>query len=359
MKKRSLMKHFVIVCVGVFSFLTVFFIAHPQHKAQAETKTIELKYVTMRGPTEPNAMIWQIPMSNEIEKRTGGKVKVVPYWSNSLGKTSEHFNLVKTGIADMTDYAGSYAPGKFVFAEVGNLPFAAKNPVNIRKAMSKMEDKGYFEESWGQVEVLGWNITPFYQLLFRKDKPITFYELSGKKIRTPGGYMTEFLKSIKAVPISIPPTDAYQAWERGLVEGWMHPMGAFNVYKLFEFSNRSLLTVDAMAMANAAVVINKKKLASLGPETQDIIRKVVSDYEDVYVKAGDYNDGEALKLINKTGVEIYTLPDPEMDKLRKAAMPVWDKFIADVDKNGGDGKAIVNEYIGLLKSLGEKPLYTP
>jgi TRAP-type C4-dicarboxylate transport system substrate-binding protein len=359
MEKRSFIQHFVIVCVGFFAFFTVFFIAHPQQKAQAEIKTIELKYVTMRGPTEPNAVIWQTPMSKEVEKRTGGKVRIVPYWSNSLGKTSEHFNLVKTGIADMTDYAGSYAPGKFVFAEVGNLPFAAKHPVNLRRAMSTMQKKGYFKESWGQVEVLGWNITPFYQLLFRKDKPLTFNELSGKKIRTPGGYMTEFLKSIKAVPISIPPTDAYQAWERGLVEGWMHPMGALNVYKLFEFSNRSLLKVDAMAMANAAVVINKEKLASLDPETQKIIRKVVSDYEDVYVKAGDYNDGEALKLMNKTGVEIYTLPDPEMEKLRKAAMPVWNKFIADVDKNGGDGQAIVKEFISLLKALGEEPPYMP
>jgi TRAP-type C4-dicarboxylate transport system substrate-binding protein len=132
--------------------------------------------------------------------------------------------------------------------------------------------------------------------------------------------MTEFLKNIKTVPINIPPADAYQSWEKGIVEGWMHPLGAFNVYKLFELPNKSLLKIDAMAMANAAVIINKEKLASLDPETQKIIRKVVLDFEDVYVKAGDYNDKEALKAMEKTGVEVYTLPAPEMDKLKKASI---------------------------------------
>jgi TRAP-type transport system periplasmic protein len=359
MVRKLSVQQFISICISVFLVFTVVSITHSQQKTESVVKTIELKYVTMRGPTEPNAVIWQIPMAKEIEKQTGGKVKIVPYWSNSLGNTSEHFNLVKSGIADMTDYAGSFTPGKFLLGEIGNLPFSAKNPVNIRKAMHKLHEKGYFKTSWGDVEVLAWNITPFYQLLFRKDKPLTFNDITGKKIRTPGGYMTEFLKSIKTVPVNIPPADAYQAWEKGLVEGWMHPMGAFNVYKLFEFSNKSLLKIDAMAMANAAVIIGKGKWASLDPETQKIIRKVVLDYEDVYVKAGEYNDKEALKAMEKTGVEIYNLPAPEMDKLKKAAIPVWQKYIEDVDKAGGDGKAIVREYVGILKGLGEQPIYTP
>ena len=354
MEKKSFMQHGVIVFISVVVLLAVSSIAYSQ-----PNETVVLKYATMRGPTQLNAKIWQIPMSEEIEKRTGGKVKIVPYWANSLGKTSEHFNLVKTGIADMTDYAGSYGPGKFLFAEVGNLPFAAKNPVNIRKAMHKLHEKGYFESSWGDVEVLGWNITPSYQLLFRKDKPLTFADLAGKKIRTPGGYMTEFLKSIKTIPVNIPPAEAYQAWEKGLVEGWMHPMGALFVYKLFEFPNKSLLKIDAMVMANAAVVINKKKFASFDAETQKIIRQVVLDYEDIYVKAGDFNDNEAVKEMNKTGVEIFSFPAAEQDQLKKAAIPVWKKFIADVDRLGGDGTALVRDFVSILKASGEQPIYTP
>ena len=353
MVKKLSVQQFIGMCISVFVLFTLVTTAYSQQK------TIELKYITMRGPTESNAIIWQIPLAKEIEKQTGGKVKIVPYWSNSLGNTSEHFNLVKTGIADMTDYAGSFNPGKFLMAEIGNLPFSAKNPVNIRKAMHKLHEKGYFKTSWGEVEVLAWNITPFYQLLFRKDNPLNFNDLAGKKIRTPGGYMTEFLKSIKTIPVNIPPAEAYQAWDKGLVEGWMHPMGAFNVYKLFELTNKSLLKIDAMAMANAAVIINKEKWASIDPETQKIIRKVVLEYEDIYVKAGDYNDKEALKAMEKTGVQVHTLPASEMDKLRKAAIPVWQKYIADVDKAGGDGKALAKEYVGILKALGEEPLYTP
>lgn len=354
MERKQLSKQLLVsVCVSVFALCVATLPAYSQQK------TVELKYVTMRGPTEPNATMWQIPMAKEIEKQTNGKVKITHFWSNALGKTAEHFDLVKSGVADMTDYAGSYNPGKFQMTEIGNLPFAAKNPVNIRKAMHKLLEKGYFKNSWGEVEVLAWNITPFYQLLFRKDKPLTFDDLAGRKIRTPGGYMTAFLKDMKAVPITIPPTEAFLAWEKGLVEGWMHPMGAFNIYKLFELKNKSLLKLDAMAMANAAVIINKQKMASLDPETQKIIRKVVLDYEDVYVKAGDYNDKVALTAMEKTGVEIYALPPAEMNKLKRAVLPVWQQYIEDINKTGGDGKAIVREYVNILKSLGEEPIYTP
>jgi TRAP-type transport system periplasmic protein len=359
MKKRLLTKGFEGLLLALLLLFTLTSAADAQQKSQPQAKQIELKFATLRGPTDPNALRWQIPLMQEIEKQTGGKVKITPFWSEALGKASEQFNLVKSGVADMTDFPGSYTPGKFLVGEIGNLPFAAKDPANIRKAMAKLLDKGYFKASWGEVEVLGWNNTTFYEILFRKDKPLTFEALAGKKIRTPGGYMTEFLKAINAVPVNIPIADAYQSWERGMVEGWMHPMGAFYNFKLSDFSNKSLLKLDPMIMANACLIINKEKWASLDKDTQRIIRKIASDYEDVYAKANEYADGLALKVMNEKGVEVYTLPAPEMDKLKKAASSVWKKYIADVDRTGADGKAIVAEYIAILKGFGEDPIYRP
>ena len=365
MRNQWWLKHVFSICVSVFMVMTIgshaFSQQQPQPPAatQPAKKIIELKFATMRGPTDVNAARWQIPLGEEIEKQTGGKVKIVHYWSESLGKARDLFNMVKHGLADITDFPGAYTPGKFLLSEVGNLPFAANNEVNVRKAMNQMLEKGLFKAAWGEVEVLAWNMTTFYQILFRKDKPLTFDDLSGKKVRTPGGYMTEFLKAIKAVPVTISPAEAYQAWEKGLVEAWMHPPGAFRNYKLYELRNKCMLKTDAMLMANACVIFNKEKWASFDPEIQKIIRKVVSDYQDVYAQANVYQDDLSYKLMAEKGVEVYTLPASEMDKMKKASMAVWTKFIADVDAAGGNGKSIVNEYINILKGLGEKPYYTP
>jgi hypothetical protein len=72
MKKKLSSLCIMGMCVSVFITFGIVSGAYPQQPA----KTVELKYVTMRGPTEPNAMIWQIPMAKEIEKQTGGKVKL-------------------------------------------------------------------------------------------------------------------------------------------------------------------------------------------------------------------------------------------------------------------------------------------
>jgi len=364
-KQKLLKQNYLKICISVLLGIIIVPIAFAQQKTQPLVATqpagkiIELKYATIRGPTDINAERWEIPLSNEIEKQTGGRVKVTHYWSEALGKGRDQFNMVKNGLADMSDFPGAYTPGKFLLSEVGNLPFAAKDINNIQKAMNQMLEKGLFKSAWGEVEVLAWNMTPFYQILFRKDKPLTFEDLAGKKVRTPGGYMTEFLKVIKAVPVNIAPAEAYQAWEKGLVEGWMHPAGAFRNYKLYELSNRCMLKTNAMIMANAAVIFNKEKMASLDPEIQKIIHKVVKDYQEVYDQAGIYQDELSFKIMAEKGVEVYNLTDPEWEKMKKASIEVWRKYISDVNATGGDGKAIVNEYINILKGLGEKPYYTP
>lgn len=326
---------------------------YPQEKA------IVLKYATIRGPSDVNAVRWQIPMAQEIERQTKGKVKIVHYWSESLGKGRDQFNLVRDGLADISDFPGAYIPGKFLISEVGNLPYAAKDEVNIGKAMNQMLERNFFRPAWGEVEVLGFITTSFYQILFKKDKPATFQDLAGKKVRTPGGYMTEFLRALGMIPITIPPAEAYQAWERGLVEAWMHPAGAFKNYKLYEMSNKAILKIDAMTMANAAVIFNKQKWASLEPELREIIKKVVSDYGEKYLEANRYLDEESYKLMKERGVEIYELSPAEMEKIKKASLSVWTRFISDVDKAGGNGKLLVAEFVKILRALGERPIYEP
>lgn len=320
---------------------------------------IELTFATFRPPTDPQSEAWITPMLQEIEERTNGQVKFTVYWSEALGASKDQYTLVKDGVADMTDFAGSWVPGKFVLSDVGNLPLAAQDPANLIEAMTILQEEGYFDTQWDEVEWLSWNCTTAYKFLFRTIKPTTYGELTGLKARTPGGVMTDYLTGVGMVPVTVLPGDAYTAWQTGLVDVWVHPPGAVVKYKFNELPTKALLDVGLFCTVNAATIFNKAKFASLPSDVQETIRDVVQEYALVYLQSGLETDNTALDVMAAAGIEVYTWSDTEVAKLTAAALPIWEKYVSDLEDAGLPGEELVSRFIEVLESLGEKPPSLP
>jgi len=242
---------------------------------------------------------------------------------------------------------------------VGSLPLAAENSENVLKAMNMLHKKGYFDKQWGEVEVLGWMVTSPYDLFFRKAKPMTLKDMAGLRSRTPGGCISEYLKALRMVPVKVLPSDAYMSWETGVIDAWVHPPTAMIKYKFIEIPTRCLLDANLQILGNAATFINKKKMASLPPDIQKIVREVAAKYCEVYARLGNTEDVKSLEKIKKAGIEVYRLPAPEMEKMKAAGLPIWEKYIAEMEAKGLPGKEIVTEYVGALRQSGENPPYKP
>ena len=223
-KKRCL-----ITCVFAICLLTTILL--PSLASTSFAATYNLTFATFRPPTDVFAEPWLVAMANELEKRSNGRVKMSIYWAEALGKGRDQFRMVKDGIADVTDFPGVWMPGKFTLSEVGSLPMAAEDPLNVIRAMSMVAEKGYFDKQWGEVKVMGWLATTNLNLLFRKHKPETLEEMAGLKARAAGGYISEFIKALGMVPVKVLPPDAYMSWQTGVVDVWVHPITAIIKYK--------------------------------------------------------------------------------------------------------------------------------
>lgn len=352
MKKRNLAIFIFSVCL--ITVLTIL-----SFVSDCSAKPINISFATFRPPSDVFAKPWLIAMGKELEERTNGRVKFTVHWASSLGKGRDQFYMVRDGVVDMTDFPGAWIPGKFTISEVGSLPLAAENSENVLKAMNMLHKKGYFDKQWGEVEVLGWMVTSPYDLFFRKAKPMTLKDMAGLRSRTPGGYISEYLKALKMVPVKILPSDAYMSWETGVIDAWVHPPTAMIKYKFIEIPTRCLLDANLQILGNAATFINKKKMASLPPDIQKIVREVAAKYCEVYARLGNTEDVKSLEKIKKAGIEVYRLPAPEMEKMKAAGLPIWEKYIAEMEAKGLPGKEIVTEYVGALRQLGENPPYKP
>jgi TRAP-type C4-dicarboxylate transport system substrate-binding protein len=182
--------------------------------------------------------------------------------------------------------------------------------------------------------------------------------LAGLKVRTPGGVITDMLKAFGMVPVQVFLGDAYMAWERGLIEAWHHSPGAAMDYGLYQAGLKSVLCYNTN-IYTGQLIFNKKKLASLPQEIQGIIRKVGAEFDKVWVDSGKRRAEEAMALYRKVGADIYNWPEPEMNKLRNATVPIWKKFIEDKEARGLPGRQLVRDFVNIANEMGQKPIYSP
>lgn len=354
MKKK---KRCIITCVFAISLLTALIL--PTLASTSFAATYNLTFATFRPPADAFAKPWLIPMAKELEERTNGQIKMTIHWAQALGKGRDQFNMVKGGVADITDFPGVWMPGKFTLSEVSSLPLAANEPLNVVKAMNIVAQKGYFDKQWSEVEVLGWHVTSPLVIMFRRIRPETVEDLAGLKARASGGYISDFIKALKMVPVQILPPDAYMAWQTGVVDAWVHPLAAMVKYKFIELPTRSILDSKLGVIGNAALIMNKKKLASMPPDLQNVVREVGAKYCDIYAGVGVAEDERTIPKLKAANIELFKFPPAEMQKMKAMALPIWEKYIADNEAKGLPAREVAAEFVKALRKLGEDPPYNP
>jgi TRAP-type transport system periplasmic protein len=89
---------------------------------RAQAKPIDLKIAMWVGATHPGGICAK-QWSDELEKRTGGRIKAIFYYSEALGKAPTYADLLQSGGTDAATVMFGYTPGRFPLLEIMNLPF--------------------------------------------------------------------------------------------------------------------------------------------------------------------------------------------------------------------------------------------
>src|SRR6202012_1826428 len=90
--------------------------------AWAQDRTVNLKvslWVPPAHPLVPATQAW----AADIEKASGGTIKISVFPSEQLGKAFDHYDMARDGIADITYVNPGYQPGRFPIAAAGELTF--------------------------------------------------------------------------------------------------------------------------------------------------------------------------------------------------------------------------------------------
>ena len=94
-------------------------------------------WVPPAHPLVPATQAW----AADLEKASGGTIKVTVFPSEQLGKAFDHYDMARDGIADITYVNPGYQPGRFPIIAAGQLPFVFGDGKKGTLAVNEWYDK--------------------------------------------------------------------------------------------------------------------------------------------------------------------------------------------------------------------------
>ncbi len=287
--------------------------------------------------------------AKEVEKRTGGKVKVKTFPGGTLLNAKNMFEGVTSGVADIGNFAMSYQPGRFPVSESMDLYHGFTSSTVASQVLFDLVSK-YRPKEFAKVKIVTLFTCP--PTNFMTAKPLrTLSELKGVEMRV-AGTSAEVLKRLGGVPVAMPQSETPEAIQKGVVKGMVSSLEILQDFKFAAYTPYA--TIANLPVVSFAVVMNKAKWNSLPPD----VKKVIDDLaREQAVWTGQYVDNhvkEALEWSKKNyRHQVITLPAGDRKRIQALLAPMTDEYVRKVSAQGLNGKQIIAD-VQSLKAKYEK-----
>lgn len=343
MKSRLVLKRLISVCLCA----TLFALFAPTIRAEGP---IELSFSVFFPPTHPHAVA-SIEMAKEIEKRTNGQVKITVFPGGTLTKPQACYDGVVDGISDMGHSVFSYTRGRFPLMEALDLPLGYPNGAVASKVAYEYY-KQINPKELQDVKVLTIHAHGPGVLASKKDVN-TLEEMKGLKIRCTG-LSAKLAEYLGAAAVAMPQNAAYEALQKGVVEGTFCPIETLKGWKQGEVIDYVIESKALGYTSTMFVVMNKEKYDSLPPDVQKVFDEVGAEWVDVYGRIWDDADQAGRQFVEGLGKTIHALIPEEEQKWEQAVQPVIDEYTKDVEQKGLSGADAVKAIQDLIATFSAK-----
>ena len=315
----------------------------------AQDKPIELKLSHWVGVGHIHHKNVLEPWTKMVEERSKGRLKITIYPGGVLGKPVDHWDMVKDGIADIGWGTHNYTAGRFPLTSAGDLPFMFKTSKGGSRALWELYVKHLQKEHEGVKVLWLFHTTTFH--VFTTRKPVkTLEDLRGLKMRTAGGQVAAVAKQLGAIPVTMAAPEAYNALERGVVDGTIFPWEVMVSFKLSEVIKHA--TVVNLSAATFFITMNLKKWESLPPDLGKVIDDLGGAWAAEFSGAvWDKGDEDGLAAARKAGITIYPLPAAERQRWIQKAKPVEDEWVTSLEAKGLPARQVLADLKDLVKKF--------
>jgi TRAP-type C4-dicarboxylate transport system substrate-binding protein len=310
---------------------------------------IQLSYSIFFPPTHIQC-ITATNWATEIEKRTGGRVKMAVYPGGALTKAPQVYEGVVNGISDLGMSCFAYTPGRFPLLEGLDMPAGYPSGAVATRIANDLVKK-YKPQEVSGVEVL--YVHAHGPGTLASKKPIRSLEdLKGLKVRATG-LSKSIADKLGATPVAMPQPETYEALQKGVVEATLCPIETLKGWKQGEAIQ---YVVDSRAIGYTTamfVVMNKEKWAKLPADLQKTIREVSQEWVPKHGTAWDEADKAGREFVTQLKREFITLPEAEEQKWKAAVKGVMDAYVKQAKDKNLPGEALLADIQAAIAKAGK------
>ena len=296
---------------------------------------VELRLSTFVPPVHIIYKEIIVPWAAQVEKQTGGQVKVTLYPSMQLGgKPPELFRQAADGVVDLVFTLPGYTSPAFPRTGIIELPGLKEDGFAATDMMWDLLDPYLLPEFKGTKVIAIWGAEDA-GLMTRTDKAFrTMEDLKGLRIRAPSAAQARQVQYLGAVPIAAPITQVYPGLERGTMDGAMVPFTTILDFRLGEVAKGFTISGPVFGRSVFVIVMNQKKFDSLPASARQVIEKLSGrelsrKATDVYIKRAE----QAVASV-RGKADVYELPKSEQDRIGKMLRPIIDEWIKESEAKG-------------------------
>lgn len=279
-----------------------------------------------------------VQFANDIEKTSGGKLKITVHPGASLFKAPEIKRAVQGGQAQIGEILLVNFENENPIYGADGIPFLATSFAESKKLYAAQKpalDKLLGAQGMKLLYTVAW--PP--QGLYVKKEIGSVADMRGVKWRAYSPATAKMAELIGAQPVTIQAAEVSQAFATGVVESMMSSGATGYDSKIFE-SVKYWYDTQAWLPKNA-VIVNLKAFNALDADTQAAVIKAAAEAEDRGWKISAEKNDWYKKALTEKGMKILNPPT----KLSVDLKQVGSIMQADwIKKAGPDGQALINAF---------------
>ena len=276
--------------------------------------------------------------ADDVDKASGGKLKITVHPNASLFKAPEIKRAVQGGQAQIGEILLVNFQNEWQIFGADGIPFLADSydqAMKLWAVQKPMLDKKLAEQGMMVLYAVPW--PP--QGIYVKKQINSAADLKGVKWRAYSPATARIAELVGAQPVTVQAAELSQAMATGVVESYMSSGSTGFDTKTYEHI-KNWYDTQAWLPKNA-VIVNKAAFDALDAPTKQALLKAAADAEVRGLAASKKANTESLDKLKANGMAI--LPPPpqlsaDMKKVGQTMLGEW------LDKAGPEGKQLVDAF---------------
>ena len=276
--------------------------------------------------------------ADEIDKATGGKLKITVHAGASLFKAPDIKRAVQTGQAQIGEILLVNFQNEWQIFGIDGIPFLADSydeAVKLWRVQKPALEKKLAEQGMMVLYAVPWPPQGIYA-----KKPVnSAADLKGVKWRAYSPSTARIAELVGAQPVTVQAAELSQAMATGVVESYISSGSTGFDSKTFEHLK---FWYDTQAwLPKNAVIVNRAAFNALDKPTQDAVMRAAASAEARGLEASKFTNKDSLDKLRANGMQIL----PPSAQLKADMAKVGDVLLKEwLEKAGPEGKALVDAY---------------